>query len=142
MIRRTPLRRAPFKRPAIPMGPRKRPPRTKYAARERDTPRMMFVKTAMACSVALFPPLWCPDPTPCGGVIEADHMLDDHGLSHKGHDDGVAPMCHDHHHERTNGYGTFKLATKLVEREWRERALDNARIHYHLAAELLGGANY
>lgn len=109
--------------------------RSAYKDRPRDTPRMLFVKT-MICSVVTLPPPWCARPTPCAGVMEADHMRHDHGLSHKGHDDGVAPMCNLHHRERTDGCGTFKLATKFVERSWRELAIENARIQYELHAAI------
>lgn len=108
---------------------RRRPKSTSYARRERDLPRMAWVKT-LPCSVYVDPPH--DRVTRCDGVIEADHMKSSGALSNKGPDDGCAPMCHGHHGERTNSYGTFsrELISRDEEREWRDRQVERTRSQY------------
>lgn len=105
-------------------------PRSTYRKRQRDTPRMLFVKT-MICSVIAIPPPWISvwEITPCSGVIEADHM-GARGVGRKAPDDTCAPLCTGHHRERTDHTGTFKHVTKAEEREWREVAIERARDQY------------
>ena len=116
-----PMRRTRMTRSHVPSA---------YRARERDFDRMGFVKT-MTCSVVAIPPPWCSKLTECIGIIEADHM-GARGLSHKAADDTVAPLCTGHHRERTDGSGTFKKATKELERPWRELCVARARAAWDL----------
>lgn len=91
LLRATPMRRTRMVR---------RFRSTSYARRERDTPRMRWVKT-LACAV-LEPSddldgLWLgPAIDRCDGVIEAHHA-GRRGMSHKADDDTVIPLCKHHH---------------------------------------------
>lgn len=115
-MKRTPLRRTKSIRRFIPKAER-----SKYALRERDTPRMLFVKT-MLCSVVEEWPDPHRQPTRCWGPIEADHA-GPRGLSQKCADEEVIPLCKGHHGERTDHNGSFKYTKKLEVREWRQRAI-------------------
>lgn len=109
-------------------SPMRRSNRTsRYATRERDSAFMLFVKQQL-CSVEQDWPGILP-PTPCEGAIEADHM-GDRGLSHKAADDTCAPMCTQHHRERTDHTGSFKLLTKAEVRAWRARQILRTQTNY------------
>lgn len=89
--------------------------RSRYADRDRDTDRMLWVKTR-PCSVVAHPRAWMRE-TMCGGPIEADHA-GRRGLGQKAGDDTCIPLCSQHHRERTDHHGAFFLGTKAQLREW------------------------
>jgi hypothetical protein len=95
---------------------------------------MGWVKTLL-CSVEEEWPDKEQRPTDCGGVIEADHM-GDRALGRKADDRTCAPMCRDHHRERTDHTGTFKHIDRETERGWRARAIERTQTLY---AERHGG---
>lgn len=111
-MKRSPLRRTPMRR---------RHRSTSYSRRPRDIDFMLFVKTLL-CSVEEEWPDVDQRPTACGGVVEADHM-GSRGLGQKADDRTCAPICTQHHRERSDHTGTFKHITKEQEREWRARAI-------------------
>lgn len=125
MLRRTPLRRgapikrgAPMKRSRIAARPKKP---SSYRRRPRDLEYMAWVRR-QPCIVRSLP----PDParlTPCSGRVEADH-LGQRGLGQKADDRTCAPMCSQHHRERTDHSGAFRDLTQLEQRAWRVRALE------------------
>lgn len=118
-MKRTPFSRAkPFDRKR-PMRRRRRS--TKYSRRPRDFEFMGWVKTLL-CSVEEERPDPDREPTPCHGVIEADHM-GPRGISQKADDRTCAPMCHGHHGERTDHTGSFKYLKQADLRGWRDRAM-------------------
>lgn len=117
------LRRSAFTRHA-PMRRGRRG--SKYSKRERDFPRMLFVKTLL-CSVEEERPDPDVTPTPCRGVIEADHM-GERGIGQKADDSTCAPMCTGHHRERHDHCGSFKYCTKEQLRGWRKRAIARTQV--------------
>lgn len=109
LIRRTPMKRGTstlLRRSSKPRAQRKR---TTYATRERNFDHMLWVKT-LACVARDMP-------TPCGGVIEADHA-GERGMSQKCPDEETIPICTNHHRERTDFSGSFKAWDKAQMREW------------------------
>lgn len=116
-MKRTPL----VRRKAI----RRRRRASKYARRLRDGVFMRFVKTLL-CSVEEEWPDPNTPPTPCSGVIEADHM-GDRGLGQKCSDSETAPMCTGHHRERTDHTGSFKHLKREDVRAWRQRAIQRTQ---------------
>ena len=122
IARRAPMRRGkPLRRTKRLTSKRST---SSYARRERNRPFMDFVR-AQPCSVLVD----APDPqriTPCGGRIEADH-LGERGLSHLADDETTAPMCTDHHDQRTNHFGAFRNLNKTQVRAWRARAIDRTQ---------------
>jgi hypothetical protein len=119
MMRRTPLRRTAMRR-------RSRP--TSYSRRPRDLPYMLFVKTLL-CSVEEERPDPDREPTPCWGVIEADHA-GRRGISQKADDRTVIPICTGHHRERTDHTGSFKHTTRESNRAWLDRAITRTQTIY------------
>lgn len=66
-----------------------------------------------------------PDPnrlTPCSGRVEADH-LGSRGIGRKADDRTCAPLCQQHHRERTDHSGAFRELGQLELRAWRDQAL-------------------
>ncbi len=55
--------------------------------------------------------------TPCYGAIEADH-LGERAMGQKADDRTTAPLCAQHHLERTSFSGFFKNWTREGMREW------------------------
>lgn len=113
LARRTPLRRSRWSK-------RTRRPST-YRRRPRDLGFMSWIRE-QPCVVRSLP----PDPnriTPCGGFVEADH-LGDRALGRKAPDDTCAPMCSDHHRQRTDHSGAFRALAQLELRAWRTSALE------------------
>jgi hypothetical protein len=111
------VKRSPLKR----KRPMRRTKRSAYARRPRDTAFMLWVKTLL-CAVEEEWPLFPVKPTPCDGVIEADHM-GARGLGRKADDSTCVPMCSNHHRERSDHAGTFRAMTKEQLRTWRGRAM-------------------
>lgn len=109
--RRTPLRRR------TPM--RRGRKRTSYSRRPRDFEFMGWVKR-LTCSVRVDPPV--PSPTPCFGEVEADHM-GDRALGRKADDRTCAPLCQQHHAERSSRAGSFKHLNREGMRAWRTRQI-------------------
>lgn len=92
-----------------------------YKTRERDFEFMGFVRR-QPCIVAVLP----PDPnriTPCGGYTEADH-LGARPVGRKAEDRTCAPLCRDHHRQRTDHSGAFRNLVQAELREWRTKALE------------------
>lgn len=98
---------------------KKRPKKkTKHARRPRAPESWwLFVKSG-PCFVAVLHRLFEIDPisavklrrTPCGGVIDADHMGDrmTQGDGTRALDSTCVSICHDHHMERHGNTGAFK----------------------------------
>lgn len=107
--RTTPIRRRPARRPSA------------YRTRERDFEFMGWVRR-QPCIVRAIP----PDPnrlTPCGGFVEADH-LGARPLGRKADDRTCAPLCRQHHRERSDHSGAFRNLVQAELRAWRALALD------------------
>lgn len=102
--------------------------RSRYARRPRDVDFMLFVKTLL-CSVVEEWPDVDVHPTECNGVVEADHM-GDRGLGQKADDKTSAPLCTQHHRERTDHTGSFRTLTKEESREWRARAIRRTQVRW------------
>lgn len=119
MMRRSPLRRSPMRR---------RSRSTKYSRRPRDVPYMLFVKSLL-CSVEEERPDPDREPTPCSGVIEADHA-GRRGISQKADDRTTIPICTGHHRERTDHTGSFKYTTRESNRAWLDRAITRTQTLY------------
>lgn len=112
--RKTPLRR----RARLTSRPRRA---SSYRRRERDLPFMAWIRR-QACIVRVLP----PDPnrlTPCGGRVEADH-LGDRALGRKADDRTCAPLCAQHHRERTDHAGAWRDLDRAGARAWSARALE------------------
>lgn len=95
--------------------------RSAYRRRPRDLAYMAWIRR-LPCVVRALP----PDPhrlTPCGGAVEADH-LGERALSRKADDRTCAPMCSQHHRERTDHSGAFRDLVREELRIWRRAALD------------------
>lgn len=129
LARRTSLGRGKITRKAPIRRGRKR---SAYATRERDTQRMLFVKT-LPCAVRDGVP-WATHHTPCSSVVEADHA-GARGVGRKASDDTVIPLCSQHHRERTDHSGTFKHATQAELREWLSKQIAETRGLYECARE-------
>lgn len=98
-MKRTPLRRKTHLK-RTPM--RRRKHSTKYARRERDIPRMLWIKSQpCAANDLIAPAMWLGPVTGCWGPIEAHHA-GRHGYGEKPPDDTVIPLC-DHHHNLITG---------------------------------------
>lgn len=124
LTRKTPLRRKAWLRP--------RSRTSKYRRRERDVPFMKWVKR-QPCAVRADP----PDPdrmTPCTGRVEADH-LGERGLGQKASDDTCAPLCSQHHRERTDHAGAFFNLTRDQLRLWRARALHRTTVAWAMRSQ-------
>ena len=103
--------------------------RSKYAARPRDSERMMFVKS-LRCAAKTYSMTWRVDcSTACGGPIEADHM-GQRPVGRKAPDDTCGPLCRDHHVERTAHTGMFKHATRAELRQWMDAVIARTRELY------------
>lgn len=138
-MKRTPLRRKKAMRRFVPKAER-----SKYAARERAPESWWrFVKTIDDCSVEVAMNGFVMLPggvslavpwtyTPCGGVIEADHETAN-GLSHKGKDRNVAATCLNHHRERTDHSGAFKLFKKYDMRAFNAWAIERTHVLARIA---------
>lgn len=108
---------------------------SKYRNRPRDVDRMLWTKK-QPCVCRLLPPGdfaiaaraagVAIKVTPCTGRVEADH-LGQRALGHKAGDDTVAPMCRNHHRERTDHTGAFRHLTRDEGRAWRAAALDHTQ---------------
>lgn len=109
--------------------------RTKYARRERDTPRMLWVKS-LPCCVSLIrmgmsvgadrvaPAVagdWLgPMPDACNGPVHAHHA-GEHGTGNKAPDDAVIPLCEHHHADITNRgrrHGAFSDWPRGAVKRW------------------------
>lgn len=115
-MRRTPLRRRRW----MQRGRRT----TTYARRPRDVDHMKLVKR-LACSVRVDP----PDPdrlTRCGGRVEADHM-GERGIGQKCDDHETAPLCEQHHRERSDHAGAFADLTRDDVRAWKRRQVERTQ---------------
>lgn len=99
--------------------------RSKYARRDRDFQFMGWVRLRV-CSVRVEPPDPNRAPTPCNGPVEADHM-GAHGLGQKADDNTCAPLCQQHHRERTDHSGSFRHLTRDEARAWRARAIERTQ---------------
>lgn len=95
--------------------------RSTYRRRPRDLEFMAWIRR-LPCVVRTLP----PDPnriTPCSGPVEADH-LGARCLSHKADDRTCAPLCRQHHRERTDHSGAFRSLVQVELRAWRDRVLE------------------
>jgi hypothetical protein len=115
---------------------------TKYRRRERDVPRMLFVKR-LACTVRDLSPIsFITDParaaaakiTLCSGPVEADHM-GARGIGQKAEDDTCAPVCQGHHSERHAHAGEFFQLNREELRAWRAEAIERARAAWRQRAQ-------
>jgi len=71
--------------------------RSAYAQRERDTDRMVWIKSQPCCAPLIAARATLPvDFGPCDGVVEADHA-GARGLGRKAGDDTCIPLCVRHH---------------------------------------------
>lgn len=66
-------------------------------------------------------------PTPCGGIIEADHA-GVRPVGRKADDDTAIPMCTSHHRERTDYAGTFDGYTAAEMRQFCDDAIFYTRM--------------
>lgn len=138
-MKRTPLRRKKAMRRFVPKAER-----SKYAARERAPESWWRFVKALSCAVSqllvgmqddhsyaasLGLPLMA---TRCGGVVEADHETAN-GLSHKGKDANVAAICTQHHRERTDHSGAFKLFKKYDMRAFNAWAIERTHVLARIA---------
>jgi len=96
-----------------------------YARRPRDMEFMGFVRT-QPCSVSVEAPDPIRAPSPCSPRIEADHM-GERALGRKADDTTCAPLCSQHHRERTDHSGSFRHITRDEARAWRARAIDRTQ---------------
>jgi hypothetical protein len=119
LFRRTPITRRPMRRGRH---------RSKYSKRDRDFAFMGFVKLQL-CSVEEENPDPDRDPTPCSGVIEADHV-GERGMGQKADDRTCIPMCTGHHRERHDHCGTFKYCTREQIRGWKRRAMARTQTYW------------
>ncbi len=130
MMRRTRMARTSIRRKAKPNS---------YNTRERAPEAWWVFVKSQRCIVSHFAEYAAaidparPKQTPCGGVIEADH-LGPHGLSHKGEDRLVAPICTQHHRERTDHSGAFRDFDREDMRDFVSIAIQ----HTHALAERAG----
>lgn len=113
------MKRTPLRRRAL----RTRRPST-YRSRDRDWGYMGWIRLQprSRCVALLLP----PDPnriTPCSGRIEADH-LGERALGRKADDRTCAPICTQHHRERTDHSGAFRELDQAEHRAWRSSALE------------------
>jgi hypothetical protein len=68
-----------------------------------------------------------PNITPCTGRVQADH-LGRRALGRKADDDTCAPMCQNHHQERTDYGGIFKGFKAEDMRDWCDWAIRRTKI--------------
>jgi hypothetical protein len=101
---------------------RRRRGSTKYSRRERDFPRMGWIKT-LPCVladgvVAVAGDLWIgPHPDTCRRAVEAHHA-GEHGLGEKPDDDTCIPLCDHHHDSLTDRRGVFSGWQKYGLKIW------------------------
>src|SRR5690606_35074481 len=92
-----------------------------YRSRERDYAFMGWVRR-QPCIVRELPPD-LNRITRCGGRVEADH-LGERALGRKADDRTCAPMCSQHHRERSDHHGAFFALDRAALRSWRARVLE------------------
>lgn len=118
------MKRSPIKRKASmarkPM--RRGQKRSAYATRPRDTTYMLWLKSNGVCAILQHGVPWLHDWTHCDGPIEADHM-GRRPLGRKADDRSCGALCRQHHRERTDHCGIFKLATKGQIRDWMDEVV-------------------
>ena len=91
-------------------------PFAKPTKRVRDAEYMAFVRT-LPCAARLL------GRSACMGLVEADHMLRNHGGNRRGDDTACAPLCHLHHSQRHAWSGPFADWTREQMRDWCARVI-------------------
>lgn len=135
MKRSSPLRRkTPLRRVSKKNSYRRRERDLEFMAKVRKLP--CIVRTWLAILNGGTEPVtadtareWILPPkiTPCTGRVQADH-LGERAYGTKAHDNTCAPMCRNHHAERTDYTGPFKGWTAEDMRAWCDWAIRRTRI--------------